>query len=438
MPHGAANPNARDIGNYFAVNLNNPPRNGVLTEYGPYQYKYQVSNTRLGDKAVIAAGRKQAAANVADRKATATAAAVAASFANPTYKFNPPAIRSANGAPKYAGPKSTSYSSGVPTSSISSLTTIAESTLFSTNFSPVHDYTGQHTGRELVMLDSDQRARVLQKGFVVPDTSFAKQDWQITGNDGAQTNATDPYAQMAIDPTNVYGFRFQYNPTTLDFTFGVGGQGMNVSLMYSSGVSAMPSGIGADGAASISIGMILSRVEDMAAINIDVKNNAKVDDAVKYYGYEISNEELLGIKTRGTMFDIEYLMRALTGRPHNTVYRGLTADTGILFSVPLRLFLGGLPAGNTPQSYGQTSGGGLTYRVRASGLSFTHKIFTPDMIPTYTELSMSFDRIPDAIPDGIGSEHDIKSPPGVSYLGSTTTSWANGSTNLYTLGTGGR
>ena len=110
-----------------------------------------------------------------------------------------------------------------------------------------------------------------------------------------------------------------------------------------------------------------------------------VENAMALYGkpghFNVTEEDLKGIAERGTMYDLEYLFRASFGRKWKTLWRGDTADVGLIFSLPLRLYLSSK----------------MVYRVRLRGVQFTHKSFTPEMIPLYTEVSLTFERIPDMI-----------------------------------------
>jgi hypothetical protein len=309
-------------------------------------------------------------------------------------------IKNANGAPK--GTPSTLPSYNIQTAPNAPTQSIVDKV--NADYRNSGSYTGDNVGRPLVLLSGDQNARVFLKGTLKPDITFLK-DWNLSTGGGSDVNNSGP--SVFANDSSVYGFRFLYNPSTITFGFGSASTGINLSLFSQGGTTAMPSGLGVDGAGSISLNLILSRVEDFSAITVTKPNSSaaagagrvySVDDYLETYGYNIGESELAGIKTRGTMYDIEYLLRAMMGKAWNSLYRGTTADMGILFSVPMVLTLGGLPAGTSAYN-NPTGGGGMTYRVRVTDISFTHGYFTPDMIPLYTELSINMYRLPDGLPN---------------------------------------
>ena len=142
---------------------------------------------------------------------------------------------------------------------------------------------------------------------------------------------------------------------------------------------------------SISLTFPITRIDDISAIESvkigspygSVEKATVVGDAIWAYGkkgeFKVSVQDLMEIKSRGTMYDLEFLFRALMGKKWTTVYRGQTADIGLGFSMPMRLVLSNR----------------MVYRVRMSGIQYSHKSFTKDMVPMYTDVSLSFDRIPD-------------------------------------------
>ena len=319
---------------------------------------------------------------------------------NATIQFNAPAIAYASGAAAYNEAKyktiKNSRDSGARDSSLS--------------------YAARRpgwrpAGRDTVLNGGSQIDRMAMKGSLIPDVSFLP-DWS-----SISTESYDPYDKDSVKERLtvltelgsgflLYGFRFPFNPASLDFSLS-STSNVNLGYIMSSPTSAMPTGLSTDGGGQISLQIPLSRVDDMMAISKfkssenkyvgrslvnETTENYKVSDILQLYGSaagsRVTEEDLESIVRRGTMYDIEFLLRACLGRPWSTKYRGVTADVGLLFGVPLILTLGSLDG---------TWHGGLRYRVRLSGISFSHKSFTPDMVPLYTELSLSFDRIPDVI-----------------------------------------
>lgn len=316
---------------------------------------------------------------------------------------------------------------------------------------PGHDVVWDREGRpnmndpktyELLKMS---RSQVLnRKGFIIPDTSFPE-DWteneddeyvegegatgvdeeerknylvtggraaaeeiqrrnQSTQETSSGTTSTGPKPNAAtinnlFPDGKKYGFRFMYNPVTLSFETGLI-RGVNTSYIFSGQSTALPSGISSTGA-SIGMSFPISRVDDMGVVQSVLSRLRAGDQTIigSTYGsvgaqqLPISIKDVAGVNSRvdlldissiakqGTMYDLDYLFRTMLGRQWKTTYRGFTADVGLAFSVPLMLYLSKT----------------MIYRVRVASVSYTHIMFTPDMIPTYTEVSLGFERIPDVI-----------------------------------------
>jgi hypothetical protein len=95
--------------------------------------------------------------------------------------------------------------------------------------------------------------------------------------------------------------------------------------------------------------------------------------------------ELKEIYNKGTMYDIEFLLKILMGGvSYKSWLRGseLTSDIGFVIPQPVELHLG-------------TS---LRYVISMTGLSLKHVIFNERMVPLFTTLSITANRLPaDAI-----------------------------------------
>lgn len=275
---------------------------------------------------------------------------------------------------------------------------------------------------------------ILRKGFFIPDTSFAS-DWQDTADDedlqedgsgtqeysspltdlsnpfdagrrwfnerfgGSDTdednsNIPDKLTHSTMFPNNQkFGFRFMYNPPQLQFTIGIP-QNVNASYILQSPDTGLP--ITSTGS-RVNLQLEIMRVDDMSIISWAIEQ-AKNDSQLlnKLYGSgaatlpshlpdpsRVSNgvtiEDLEEIRAKGTMYDLDFLFKTTLGRQWNTVYRGTTADIGIAFSQPLMLYLSK----------------SMVYRARLTSINYTHLLFTPEMVPLHTVLSLGFDRIPD-------------------------------------------
>jgi hypothetical protein len=103
---------------------------------------------------------------------------------------------------------------------------------------------------------------------------------------------------------------------------------------------------------------------------------------------EPSLEERATIWKRGTMYDLEYMFRAMGGyyADYESGLNGRTADRGWLQPIPMELHLGT----------------GLKYLVRVSSLDLKHMMFNERMVPTLTTLNVTCTRYydsPDAFTD---------------------------------------
>lgn len=245
--------------------------------------------------------------------------------------------------------------------------------------------------------------RLHRKGYIVPDVTYSE-DWAATaeGNDIDTSEQLQKNSLIVLGKKNLlYGFKFMYNPATVDFSVSVH-NGVNIGYLYSGANSAMPTGVEPSGS-NIALTFPIVRIDDMQYIHKKAVTRPANDDlhssrtvvTTTYsvdatgpqaiYGktgaFFVDQTDINGIGSRGTMYDLEFLFRAALGRSWHTVYRGATADVGLLFSVPMKLVLSAT----------------MVYRVRLSNVSFTHRSFTPDMVPIYTDVALSFERIPDVV-----------------------------------------
>lgn len=288
-----------------------------------------------------------------------------------------------------------------------------------------------------------QRSTVLtRKGWLAPDTTYLS-DWTNEDTEEPQTDTSSggldlsflsealgsptvlsggmyqakPKTEDTSPPVSVnnlfpdktkYGFRFMYNPTTLSFGLGMA-SGMNPAYMMSGAATAVPA-LPTSGS-TISMVIPINRVEDVAILQKYTRSeawniirrekanegptsfaawyNSEVGRVMDIPGVDSAQTSLKSVRvsdvdaiaTRGTMYDMEYLFRCMLGREWKTYYRGYTADVGMGFSVPLVLFL-------SPT---------MVYRVNLAGCSYEHIMFTPDMVPTFTWLNLTLNRIPDVV-----------------------------------------
>ena len=183
---------------------------------------------------------------------------------------------------------------------------------------------------------------------------------------------------------HTYGFQFLYNPSTVSMAF-AGAPPVDIGLELS-GADAIPL-IGSSATSStISFSLLLNRMQDMKYIDDILAGNL---DAKEIYPWipdgtidpEITAEsELKRIRNLGTMYDIEFLLQTLIGYRMKSILRGgTTSDIGYLGAYPVELHLGKK----------------LRYLGTIDSINANHTIFTKDMIPVFTNLEVTFNRLPE-------------------------------------------
>jgi hypothetical protein len=196
-----------------------------------------------------------------------------------------------------------------------------------------------------------------------------------------------------------YGFQFLYNPSTVEMAY-AGAPQVDIGLQIS-GQDKVPL-IGAGVTSStLSFQLLLNRMPDMGrlgqsrtwsedgkTLTIGINKDAK-----NYYPWQLPDtaagdgdartmdSELALIAEMGTMYDVEYLLRTLLGYGLKSEMRGnkITADIGYLGAYPVELHLGR----------------NLRYLVTIDSFNLNHTIFTKDMVPVFTNLSITCNRLPD-------------------------------------------
>lgn len=199
-----------------------------------------------------------------------------------------------------------------------------------------------------------------------------------------QQSAKFPYsfttsllAPKVADTNTLYGFRFLYNPTEVYMNWGVSTE-IDAAKFMAGELLANPT-TDAASASSITFSVILNRMLDMKYVD---SNGMSTNDSV-YTTSDgtISSTHAKGIYNKGTMYDIEYLFKAVNGLNSSFVSSiGLTSsDPGWMNSFPVELHLGL----------------SLRYLVRVTNLEVNHKIFNERMVPIFSIVNMVCKRLPD-------------------------------------------
>jgi len=172
-----------------------------------------------------------------------------------------------------------------------------------------------------------------------------------------------------------YGFQFHYNPGSIDMSYG-GSPNIDVNLeatgqekfnLYGTSVST----------SSISIQLVLNRVLDHQYYS---DSGVLLDKYQTVYSPRLPTEqEQQRIFERGTMYDVEALLATLVGFKTQTDLRGETADIGWITGRTLEIHLGKA----------------LRYRGYIGGVGVRHVMFTEQMVPIFSTISLDIMRIPD-------------------------------------------
>jgi hypothetical protein len=166
-----------------------------------------------------------------------------------------------------------------------------------------------------------------------------------------------------------YGFRFLYNPTDVSMAWGiVDAFSPQYAASGANGMTGVAAGLMKG---TIAFTLILNRIEDMGIIYPD-GSYAQLLDGGWPTDPDITETKM--IYKKGTMYDIEYLFRAMNGfyADYQSGLNGITADKGWLQPIPMELHLGA----------------GLRYLVRVSSLDLKHMMFNERMVPILTTVNI--------------------------------------------------
>lgn len=176
-----------------------------------------------------------------------------------------------------------------------------------------------------------------------------------------------------------YGFQFLYNPGNIAMSYS-GNVDVDVSLMLSGREKFNPVSTKAT-QSTISFEILLNRMFDMKYFNKNTGLLQSGQDSRELYGSKTpSIKDQREIFHKGTMYDVEFLLKTLFGfEVPSQLGRGKTADMGFVIPRPVELHLGNK----------------LRYLVYVDGFSLNHVIFDTRMVPLFTTLSIRANRVPD-------------------------------------------
>lgn len=186
-----------------------------------------------------------------------------------------------------------------------------------------------------------------------------------------------------------YGFRFHYNPQFVTQSYG-SITGISPELLESgkdkTNMITTPAS-----SSSISITLYLNRIEDMNALaNFNVQEPSYFapinsdEKSLKYYPEIVSASDRKLIKDFGTMYDLDFLFKAINGDMggYKSPLRGIeTGDVGWLNGIAVEVHMGRK----------------LRYLARVTNISVNHVQFTENMVPTLTTVVLTMARFHDAM-----------------------------------------
>jgi hypothetical protein len=206
------------------------------------------------------------------------------------------------------------------------------------------------------------------------------QTWKPPGKTPAQYLDQNGNFSVLSDAKTLqrYGFQFLYNPGNISMTYG-GVPDVDPSMM-SSGTEDYGLINPSVFQSSISFEILLNRMLDIKYINKDGSlNSGKTVDNL-WPQNKPNADTLKRIRNRGTMYDVEFLLQTMFSyEPIRSQLRGKTSDIGFLGAFPVELHLGNK----------------LRYVAIIDNITVNHVIFTEDMVPMFTTVSISAKRVPD-------------------------------------------
>lgn len=173
-------------------------------------------------------------------------------------------------------------------------------------------------------------------------------------------------SEMLSDVDQPYGITFHYNPTDVQLSTSANGAIVNGRTL--SDTSDRSNLLGTVGTSYVSLTIYLNRIYDM--------NGGPKDYPVALGKTPTGEDHWEMLRRLGTQWDIEFLYRAVNGKPQqDKLLPYTTADFGLLTTSPVDIHLGP-----------------LAWRGALTGMSINHIMFTPDYIPTFSTVQLNLTR----------------------------------------------
>ena len=203
--------------------------------------------------------------------------------------------------------------------------------------------------------------------------------------------------------SKLWGFRFMYNPTDITYS-----TSSNNQIDFTLGTKD-PAALLA-GNQNVSFQLYFNRIPDMQYLR-DYKNNVPgLPSLQKVYGTTISPTAIDGLLNRGTEYDP--IEKSLLFGDN---YQGYTSDFGYTTATPCWVYLND----------------NLRYFGSVSSISVYHRVFTLDMIPMFSVVTLSFARYP-----AVWSDNSARKQSYNDLYGPGKSALANALNPANTVGTG--
>lgn len=246
------------------------------------------------------------------------------------------------------------------------------------------------------------------KGMIQPYTKLSEQ-MKLTTVDLPNSQSGVSYSTKRLPPT---AFQFLYNPASVDMQYN-GMLGVDPNFEASGLDKFNPLGVYSQ--STISFNILINRMFDMKYYDRTTGVLAEqYQNTNLYKPRQPELDEQKDIYKKGTMYDVEHLLRAVLGFGMSVylgrnMSDGQTADIGFITGIPVELHLGS----------------NLRYLGNVTQLGITHVLFDERMVPIFTNLSISFHRLIDpADKPNIG--RPIWNPDGSTvYPDESERPWAN-------------
>jgi hypothetical protein len=220
------------------------------------------------------------------------------------------------------------------------------------------------------------------KGMIQPDSTLATQNLAMP--EEVKLPSVDPEASVITKRFDPTGFQFLYNPASVNMRYnGILGVDPN---MQTNGLDQF-NPLGTYTQATVDFNILVNRMFDFKYYDQKtgvIAEQYKNDNI--YYPRQPEISEQKDIYKKGTMYDIEHLLRAVLGfgMPSylgRNMADGKTADLGFITGIPVELHLGS----------------NLRYLGNVTSLVVSHVLFDERMVPIFTNLSISFARLIDPV-----------------------------------------